>query len=287
MPTRFDHVAIAVRDLDTAIQQFQHLGFDVQPGGQHTGRGTRNALIRFGLDYVELLTVYDDAEARAAWGQALIDTLAQYEASLIGYALATETIEQDAQRFHGAEPEFTHPQPMQRIRPDGHRLSWRTLAPDSSPWRRPWPFLIQWDTPDNERLSIDQPGNHPNGSTGWADVHVAVNDLASALDIYQYQLGLELVRLDDPPCQVARHATFRLGRDTIFLLAPTGEGPIKQTLAEQGEGPYLISFKVAHLLDTQHFLQERDIGFDFLRAGTGKLILDPTTTSGVRIHFVG
>jgi hypothetical protein len=287
MPTRFDHAVIAVRDLDTAIQQFQHLGFDVQPGGRHTGRGTQNALIRFGLDYVELLAVYDEAEARAAQWQTLLDALGDREASLIGYALATETIEQDAQRFHGPEPEFSRPQSMQRVRPDGHLLSWRTLAPDGNAWRRPWPFLIQWDIPDEERLRLDPPRNHPNGAREWAEIHVATNDLPGVLDIYRNQLGLQLHQLDEPPCQVAHRATFKSGNDTIFLLAPSGDGPTRQTLTAQGEGPFLLSFKVDNLIHTQNFLKEREIPFEFLRAGRGKLILDPIAASGVRIHFVG
>lgn len=83
MPTRFDHVMIAVRDLDTAIKQFQRLGFDARPGGRHTGRGTHNGLIRFGLDYVELLSVYDEAEARAnnSRGQTILDALNGREAA--------------------------------------------------------------------------------------------------------------------------------------------------------------------------------------------------------------
>lgn len=89
MPTRFDHAVIAVRNLDSAIQQFQRLGFDAQLGGRHTGRGTHNGLVRFGLDYFELLSVYDEAEARAhsPGGLTILDTLNGQEAKLIGYAL--------------------------------------------------------------------------------------------------------------------------------------------------------------------------------------------------------
>ncbi len=56
---RFDHAVIAVQDLDAAMAAYRDLGFAVTPGGKHTGRGTHNAIIRFGLDYLELLAVYD------------------------------------------------------------------------------------------------------------------------------------------------------------------------------------------------------------------------------------
>ena len=55
MITRFDHLVIAVSDLDRAMDSYRSLGFEVFPGGRHEHRGTHNALIRFGgLDYVEL-----------------------------------------------------------------------------------------------------------------------------------------------------------------------------------------------------------------------------------------
>ena len=66
MITRFDHAVIGVRDLSSAIRQYQTLGFDVHPGGQHVGLGTHNAIVRFGLDYLELISVYDEAAAAAS-----------------------------------------------------------------------------------------------------------------------------------------------------------------------------------------------------------------------------
>ncbi|HEY5001531.1 MAG TPA: VOC family protein, partial [Ktedonobacteraceae bacterium] len=129
MPTRFDHAVIAVRDLDSAIEQFRRLGFDAQPGGRHTGRGTHNGLVRFGLDYFELLSVYDEAEARAnnPSGLTILDALKGRDAALVGYALATTNIEQDAERFRGTDTILPQLNPMQRTRPDGQTLSWRTL----------------------------------------------------------------------------------------------------------------------------------------------------------------
>ena len=63
MITRFDHAVIAVADLDLAIETYSALGFEVFLGGRHEHRGTHNALIRFGADYIELLGVYDPETA--------------------------------------------------------------------------------------------------------------------------------------------------------------------------------------------------------------------------------
>ncbi len=280
MPTRFDHAVIAVRDLETATRQFQHLGFDAQPGGKHTGRGTHNSLIRFGLDYVELLSVYDEAEARAFNRNEpiLLDSLHGKDAALVGYALATTTIEQDAERFVGRGTIPPRPNPMQRRRPDGNLLTWRTLAPGDNSWDRPWPFLIQWDTPDEQRLLIDQPGTQPNGTTGWTQVAVATRKLESALAVYRDQLGLELIE------QSAQHATLRVGKGTIELLAPEDNELVQQILSEKGEGPFALTFTVKDLAQTRTFLEQRGIRFEQEAADT--LSLAQNETLGVRINLV-
>ena len=74
MIERFDHAVIAVPDLETGMDAFRRLGFEVAVGGRHPSLGTRNAIVRFGLDYLELLTVEDPATARSRgpFGQELL-----------------------------------------------------------------------------------------------------------------------------------------------------------------------------------------------------------------------
>jgi hypothetical protein len=289
MPTRFDHAVIVVRDLDAALTQFRSLGFDAQPGGKHTGRGTYNGLIRFGLDYFELLAVYDEAEARAFRrnGRIPTDVLAGREATLAGYALATVDIEQDATRFTGMGDVFPIPQPMQRARPDGQLLTWRVLAAGGGTWDswgKPWPFLIQWDASDEQRLQIDKPGLHANGVTSWASISLVTRDLASAATVYQEQLRLATSPRSFLAAQVADSQTFSLGQSTIQLLAPRGDGPAQQLLAGQGEGTYALECVVKDLAQTQAFLDERSI--QYTREGNGYL-LDPGGTLGVQLRLRG
>ncbi|HEY7357151.1 MAG TPA: VOC family protein, partial [Ktedonobacterales bacterium] len=226
-----------------AIRRYQALGFAVSPGGRHTGRGTENAIIRFGLDYLELIAIYDEAElaGRGLNGQALAEFLAKQEGGLVGYALATADIAQDAERFQRTGLAAEGPFAMERLRPDGRRLSWRLLVPESVPWRRPWPFLIQWDAPDAERLAWEAPGVHPNGATSVAGIHLVVRSLERAIDLYQRQLGLTLDQQDIVPRLAARRARFRLGAFTIDLLEPVGAGPVQATLQAVGEGPFELT----------------------------------------------
>lgn len=249
MISRFDHAVIAVRDLSEAIQRYQALGFVVSPGGRHTGRGTENAIIRFGLDYLELIAIYDTAElaGRGLNGQALAGFLEQQEGGLVGYALASADLAEDAERFQRTGLAAEGPFAMERLRPDGRRLSWRLLVPGSVPWRRPWPFLIQWDAPDAERLAWEAPGVHPNGAAGVAGISLAVRSLESAIDLYQRQLGLTLAQEDDAPRLGARRATFRIGALTIELLAPVSAGPVQQTLEAVGEGLFELTLTTRSL----------------------------------------
>lgn len=287
MPARFDHAVIGVRDLEAALLNYRRLGFDAQPGGRHEDGGTQNALIRFGLDYLELLAVYDEAAARAA-GRVLFVEGDQREAALTGYALATRTLDEDVQRFRGYAAQPSRPRAMGRKRPDGQQLTWRVYAPGGSgmSFRQPWPFLIQWDTPDEQRLNIDRPGLHPNGAIAWRRVAVAVSDLAAAREIYRDQLGLRLLSEESEPAFAAQRATFVLGNSRIDLLAPPGHGPLQRILAQNGEGAYALFLSVRNLEQTRAFLQTQRIAFTSQSDGEFRLLLDPSETQGVLISFV-
>jgi hypothetical protein len=190
MITRFDHAIIAVRDLAGAAERYRAAGFEVQDGGQHPGRGTANAIVRFGLDYLELITVESADAAIAAGGNSRVtaEVLAEREGGLLGYALATNDIEGLAARLAELGVEATGPLKGERLRPDGQRLDWRLLVPFGTSWGTPWPMFIKWNTTEAERLAVERPRNHPNGVTGVAGVQVRTDraDLAGKL------LGTEL-----------------------------------------------------------------------------------------------
>lgn len=261
MITRFDHVVIAVRDLDAAMARFRELGFEVHPGGRHTGLGTYNAIIRFGLDYLELLSLADREEAIASGpsGRALVEFLGRREGGLVGYALATSDIEADAQRLRQTGLEASGPFPMERLRPDGRLLSWRLLVPGGTPWLRPWPFLIQWDAPDDERLSWERPGNHANGTAGVVGIAVAVADLDRGQYLYERQLGLELQGRDEVPELAARRVRFQVGGFAIELLAPAGHGPVQQAIERDGEHPFEVVLQVRNPEESRQILEQAGI----------------------------
>ena len=66
------------RTSDTGIATYTRLGFKVYAGGVHPGRGTHNAISLNEDDYLELLSVHDPDQYRAAAGATggLIDFIA-------------------------------------------------------------------------------------------------------------------------------------------------------------------------------------------------------------------
>ena len=192
MITRFDHLVIAVPNLDTAIDESRQAGFDVAAGGRHPGLGTHNAIIRFGLDYIELLAIENAEQARAAgpFG-AELDAALGHGAGAVGFVLASDGLESESAGLDAIGLAQRGPFDMDRERPDGHRLAWRLVIPGQSPWLKPWPFLIQWETPDTDRLRWDAPGHHTNGARRVVGLELVVDDLEWAAQFYEQGLGLE------------------------------------------------------------------------------------------------
>lgn len=286
MISRFDHAVIAVRDLNEAIERYRTLGFEVHSGGWHTGRGTHNALIRFGLDYIELLSVYDEDEAKAnAATNALPDFLGKHEGGLIGYALATTAIQQEAERFRHSHLAAVGPFAMQRQRPDGHLLTWSLLVPYGTAWCQPWPFFIQWDTPDEQRLSWEKPGIHRNDVTGCKGIAIAVRNLERMVDLYQHQLGLEFVCRDEVPALASLRATFHVGSFQIDLLAPDNEGPVQHMLDTVGEMPFELRVAVRDLEQTYAFFVQQNLSVQLDPADASRIVLTPEQALGTRLVF--
>ena len=250
MITRFDHTVIAVSDLDRAVDAYRSLGFEVFPGGRHEHRGTHNALIRFGgLDYVELLGVYDAERAVESGpnGRALAEFVDGRDGGLVGHCYATDDIEGEAARAREAGIEMVGPFEMRRARPDGHTITWRLTVPVDVPWRRRWPFIIQWDDPDEERRAVEGVGVHGNTAGAVVGVSVAVRDLREATGLYSALFGSGPRSTGEVPDLAATRASFEVRGFGIDLLAPAGDGPVGEALARDGEGPFEARIRVEDL----------------------------------------
>jgi catechol 2,3-dioxygenase-like lactoylglutathione lyase family enzyme len=285
MITRFDHAVIAVADLERAIEAYSALGFDVSPGGRHEHRGTHNALIRFGgADYVELLGVYDPERALQSGlnGRTLAEFVRERQGGLVGHCYATDDIEAEAERTREAGLEMVGPFEMRRERPDGRALTWRLLVPEDIPWRRRWPFFIEWDTPDQERLAVEGVGDHPNGARSVSGVAVAVRALEEAVRLYSILFDLEPSRRDEVTDLAARRASFDVRGVTIDLLSPFGNGPVQEMLERDGERPFEVKLAVEDLARSRLALSEVEFTEN---AAQGELRPPTEASLGARLLF--
>ena len=283
MIERFDHAVIGVPDLEPAMGAFRRLGFEVAVGGRHPSLGTRNAIVRFGLDYLELLTVEDPAVARARgpFGRELLSFLDR-GSGLVGFVLAGAGLDDEVEGLRGLSIGAEGPFEMDRIHPRGGRLEWKLVLPGGSPWRKPWPYLIDWITGEDELLAWDPPGDHGNLVTGVAGTDLVVGDLEEAARLYEQALGL-------PPGEDGhgRPGTsglhYRLGSFRLTLHQPEEPGPAAAELEQRGPGPYRLVLASSDLGFTAETLTRAGVLISRSPAG---LDIDPSEAAGARIRIV-
>lgn len=282
MIERFDHAVIGVPDLAEAMEAFGRLGFEVAEGGRHPSLGTRNAIVRFGLDYLELLTVEhpDTARSRGAFGADLLGFL-DGDSGLVGFVLAGSGLGEEADGLRGLGLEVEGPFEMDRIHTRGVRLEWRLVLPGASPWRRPWPYLIDWITPATELLERDPPGDHASGVTGVAGIDLAVEDLEQAAAIYEQGLGL--LPGEGRPWSGARSLHYRISGFRLGIHQPAGAGPVAAELDRRGPGPLLLLLSSGDIAGVARTLARSGVGYEESSLG---IDISPDAAAGARLRIV-
>jgi len=161
---RLDHVVVAVADLNEAAARFLELyGLASYDGGRHAGLGTANRIIPLGDSYVELLGVVDDATAAESSIGTWIARAGTRSGRLVSWCLGTDDIEGIAARIGAA------PQALSRMRPDGVRLSWRSVGFERAMDLSGLPFFISWDGPADQHPGR-VPAPHRAAVEGMASV---------------------------------------------------------------------------------------------------------------------
>jgi hypothetical protein len=136
-----DHIVIGISDLERGIEKIEaKTGVRPSIGGSHPGRGTWNALFSLGpRQYAELVAPDPKQKGTAdAYGLP-----AFAEPRLLMWAASTPDIDALAARLKAAGRSDVEVRPGSRVRPDGRRLAWRTLATSGNDGLLP--FFIQWD----------------------------------------------------------------------------------------------------------------------------------------------
>lgn len=241
MITGIDHVVILVDDLDTAIEQYEDLGFIVESGGKHP-RFTHNALVSVGDgSYLELIAFYEQNGAdQHRWHKFLASG-----GGLVDYAVGTPGLESQMKLATDRGLSYTGPNDGARTRPDGQEMAWKTATP-STDQSGGLPFLIEDVTDRDLRVPGGSGVAHPNGVERIETLVIAVRDLEAATDQHRALFGTEPEELHfSEGGHGIEGVAFTVGPHRIELHAPAMPGGVTDELDERGEGPYEVIFRGA------------------------------------------
>lgn len=254
MPTGFDHIVIAVNDLDETIADYRAAGFTVTPGGEHKHGISHNALVTFqDGSYFELIAFRNGGEGHGThWPRVL-----RSGEGIVDYALRTNDLAQEARDLRATGLDYSDPIDGGRFRPDGQRIDWQTIRygeRESGPYRLP--FYCHDLTERELRVPGGDAAEHPNGVSGIAGITVVVRDIDAASEDFGRLTGHQGIDIEPSVKEVVAARRFPVGRGWIEAVQPD-ESPseLRTYLEERGELPFEVVLRASRtageLLDDQ------------------------------------
>ena len=139
-----DHLVYATPDLQVGVERVERiLGVLASPGGQHPGRGTRNALLSLGPGaYLEIIGPDPDQPPPAQPRPFGIDNLK--EPRLVTWAAKGKDLEQLSSNAQSRGVKLGDVTSGSRRRGDGVMLAWRYTDPRIVVADGVVPFFIDW-----------------------------------------------------------------------------------------------------------------------------------------------
>jgi len=136
----FDHILLGAPDLDRGVGWIEErTGVRAQFGGNHPGRGTRNALLSLGTGHYLEIIAPDPAQPNVPDERGLGRLPSP---RIIQWAVHSDDIAATKRMAEAAGIKTIGPQPGSRQRPDGKMLRWQALGIEQT---TPLvPFFIQW-----------------------------------------------------------------------------------------------------------------------------------------------
>ena len=285
MLTRIDHVMICVASLDAGVETYRRLGFDVQPGGEHPGRGTHNAIAFHREDYLELLSVRDREEYVRAGSGGLLDFVAA-GGGIRYVAVQSDDLVSDVAAMRRRDVDVGDPEAGERRTPGGQTLRWRAAtlgAGNALPI-----FFIQHLTPLAERRG--RAGEHPNGVLATERAYIAVHDVARSAETYARVLGMPAPKVQRGAVIKADMAVFDLGPTGLTLAQPAEPGPAADALARRGPGPFQVLHRTRSMEAAARWMAEHGLpppARGVRNTGEEAMLVGPEHAAGAYIGFVG
>lgn len=152
-----DHVLIAVADLAAAAQEIEtRYGLASIEGGRHPDWGTANRIVPLGQTYLELVTVFDEAEAAESPFGRWVAAARPTSARPLGWAVRTHHLDDVASRLDLTVAAGSRPAR------DGQLLRWRVAGIEQASIEPSLPFFIEWG--QGTPLPGRAPATHPAGA---------------------------------------------------------------------------------------------------------------------------
>lgn len=289
MLTRVDHVVICVPELGRGMDAYQRIGFNIYPGGAHTGRATHNAIAFTGEEYIEVLSLRDRAAAAPGTPDEALARYLDEGGGFRAIGLQSDDLEADVAAMRRRGVDVGEIRDGGRRTPAGQELRWRAafLGPGE-----PLPiFFIQHLTPIAERRrQVPKAGDHPNGALRVDRVYVTVPDVAATSRIYARVLGLPEPRIQRGAVIKADMAVFDLGPTGLTVAQPAEPGPAAAALARRGPGPFQVLYRTSSMAAavrwmTSHGLTEPARGVR--NTGEQAILVAPEHAGGAYVGFVG
>jgi hypothetical protein len=296
MFTCIDHVMICVPDLERGKEQYRRLGFNVQPGGVHPGKGTHNAIAFNNEDYLELLAIRDPAEELAAnggkgsWGLDLAGFIAA--GGGIRYIIVqSDDLAADVAAMRGRGVDVGDAVEGRRAQ-GGTEFRWKAayLGP-----KNPLPlFFIQHLTPLEERKRVTRHSSpvteHPNRVFKLERTYIVTRDANAAAVVYA-----EVLDMPQPPLQrgtviMADMSVFQLGAHGLGIVQPYAPGVAADALERRGPGPFQALYRTTSMGAAARWQQQHGLPpFPRGTRNTGEqaMLAPPGEACGAYIGFVG
>lgn len=287
MITRIDHVTLGVADLEQGAAQFRRLGFNVQAGGVHEGRGTHNALAWNNEDYIELLAIRDAAEYRAASRSGgSFEKFINAGGGIHAIALASDDLDADVMAMRDRGIDVSDPVSGARTTPDGRTLRWK-LATLGASHALPL-ILIQHLTPLAERRPAA--ATHPNAVFTLERAYVVVDDAEAGAALCARILGMAQPSLQKGTVIMSDMAIFQLSSTGLGIVSPYADGPAQKMLKARGPGAFQALYRTTSMGAAARWMAAQ--GMPPLERGvrnTGEhaMLATPAEACGTYIGFVG